>query len=542
MRRAVDGRQSLYRFRGLVSLLVLALFALLLFARLGHYALWDDEADVALFARNLWRYGDLFAWDGKNLVAYREGLSLLGLKNRLYPPLQYLVAAPFIGFFGENSLAARLPFALVALCGFALWGRWLRRENASGLTQLSTVLLVLGNVSLFLYSRQARHYSLSWVLSLGVVYCYVYRSDSQLRKLFLVFGSGLLLVAHYMSYGSLMVCLGVDYLLFELRKKNDRWIERVIYLGMQLVFVALLVVLYELTSRDATSYVPLNWYADKLTLFWWNLRDQNACEFLWLPILPLALVVFALGRGKDLWLLRGVIAMVLYAFVSALLSPQPVGQSNVADIRYMSPTIPLGIFITVRTLTNLPRLAWQVALVMVGCLSFTSVPCAVVQYVLCAPTSISVRSTLFVYLKELAYPQRSAYEAVSHWLNSQTASSKLVLVQPDYAVYPLQFHAPQHRYMWLLRPDQRPDYPTLPDYVFRDQGVPDIVVAFGADVGNVRSALSLLAPQGIRFAPEVALNVAGPDKTRPELFWRDFATRPPANPDMDGTYIFQRIP
>src|SRR5204863_6833488 len=86
--------------------------ALLLFIRLGHYALWDHEAGTALSAIGIWRTGDTTALLDHNLVAYESGKDLRHLHERLMPPLPAYLAAPFIGLLGANSWAARLPFAL----------------------------------------------------------------------------------------------------------------------------------------------------------------------------------------------------------------------------------------------------------------------------------------------------------------------------------------------------------------------------------------------------------------------------------------------
>src|SRR5687767_15609907 len=106
--RAIDPRWCV----GAVFLLA---WAALLFTRLGHYALWDDEANTALFAQGVWRTGDTSAVVGHNVVGYRSGLELQGLKNRLIAPLAYYVAAPFVALGGTGSWGVRLPFALLAL-------------------------------------------------------------------------------------------------------------------------------------------------------------------------------------------------------------------------------------------------------------------------------------------------------------------------------------------------------------------------------------------------------------------------------------------
>ena len=95
---------------------VLLVAAIFLFARLGHYSLWDDEAITALIGLGVWRTGDTTAVAGDNIVGYRNGSLLSGLHDRHTPPLGFYLAAPSLGLLGHSTWAARLPFAL---CGLA---------------------------------------------------------------------------------------------------------------------------------------------------------------------------------------------------------------------------------------------------------------------------------------------------------------------------------------------------------------------------------------------------------------------------------------
>ena len=518
----------------------LVVCGVLLFARLGNYALWDDEANTAIFAANVWSTGDTSAYDGTNLVAFREGLELTGLKNRVFPPGQYFMDAPFIGLLGLNALAARLPFALAAFAAFVLWAWWLRRARTPWPTLALTLLLVVGNVSLFLYSRQSRYYGVSWALTLALFYLYVHRGESTRNRVLFTLASVALLSVQYLYYGATMVCLAVDYLAFEWKKSQDTWRQRLIFLGVQALGMAAIVGVFNPLGRKVTPYVPANWWEDKLKLAWWDLRDLSSAEFFFVPMLVVALAVWAAGQRRDSWLLRGVVAMVMYALMASVFSQQPVGWATVADIRYMVPTIPLGIALTARTLTA-SRKWLQVVGVAVGAFLALSTPAwRAFQFAVRAPTKMPVRSTLVSYLGELRSPQSSAYNETADYLSRNVPAGAQVWVKPDYAIYPLVFHAPQLRYMWQLRVDQRSAYPTLPAFHFRGMGVPDVIVAFGPDVGNVRGVVSQLEQRGVAFEPEVRLGVVGPDRTRPELFWRSFETDPVRNPDGDGTYVFRR--
>ena len=513
---------------------------MLLFARLGTYALWDDEANTAIFAANVARFGDTLAWDGTNLVAFREGLELTGIKNRVYPPGQYFFAAPFLGVLGRSAWAARFPFALAAFAGFVLWAWWLRRALTPVAQQVAMYLLALGNVSLFLYSRQARYYGLGWALSLGLVFLYVHRAESRRWRVLFALGSAALLAVHYLSYGATMVVLAGDFTLFELRKRTDSWRQVGAFLGSQILAAAVIVGVFNPLGRKVTDYVPASWWADKLKLFWWNLRDLNACEFMWSPILAVAVLVWALGRFRDGWLIRAVLAMVVYAFVASVLSVQPVGWAQVSDIRYMSATIPLGIFITARTLTSLPKLPSWVGVGLAAVLAFWTGPWSWFQGAVGAPTAIPLRSTLGAFVGELQAPQRSAYREATDWLNAHVPAGSTVFAMPDYAAYPIVFHSPGLQLMWQLRQDQRATYPMLGEHHFKYLGTPDVIVAFGPDVHRARGLVAQLSARGVPYEPEVRLDVMGPDRTRPELFWRDFATQPPRDPGSDATYLFRR--
>ena len=67
--------------QGLVAVLVLGISSILLFARLGHYPLWDDEAITALTSKSVWQTGDTGATFEHNVVAYRNGLLLRDMKD-----------------------------------------------------------------------------------------------------------------------------------------------------------------------------------------------------------------------------------------------------------------------------------------------------------------------------------------------------------------------------------------------------------------------------------------------------------------------------
>ena len=103
-------------------LAAMVLAAVLVFPQLGRRPFWDDEANTAIYARNLVRFGRITAWDGVNLSGYAAGGALgddLGQELRV-PTLPAYVAADSMELFGQTTFAGRLPFALCGVLSVGL--------------------------------------------------------------------------------------------------------------------------------------------------------------------------------------------------------------------------------------------------------------------------------------------------------------------------------------------------------------------------------------------------------------------------------------
>jgi hypothetical protein len=204
------GRAEIYK-----AAAVICISAFLLFFGLGHYALWDDEAGLAIPARGVWQTGDTSIVAGHNILAPRQGIIVRDLKDRANPPLPAYVMAPFAAFSGTGAFLPRLPLALCGLVcvGLLLW--WLWRDKADRMTWWLMAIAILGNVSFFLYFRQARYYGITLLCSVAATYIYLHWNGSRRGLL----GLSLLLLAvlasHYMTFAALVAAMTVDYFFWQ---------------------------------------------------------------------------------------------------------------------------------------------------------------------------------------------------------------------------------------------------------------------------------------------------------------------------------------
>lgn len=335
-------------FKVIFSLVILTASGLLLFGRLGHYALWDDEAATALVAQGVWQSGDTTAVLGHNVAACRNGLLLRDLHERSTPPLAAYLAAPLAGLRPGEALGARLPFAVLGFICIAVLVAWLWKDARSHGVWLLFGAALLGNVSLFLFSRQCGYYAPALLASVALAYLYLHWDG--LRRGLLIFAllSLALLACSYLNYAALYACLMVDYAIWGRRRYRlvgGDWVA--LFLPQLLLGLPLLWVWNPLQAANA-DYFQANGLGDRLRLFLMSCRDLNACEF-GVGVLLLAAPVLALFR-RGSWLGRGSVVAVVYLAVVSLLSPQPLAVSRFADVRYLVPLIPLCIALQVGVL------------------------------------------------------------------------------------------------------------------------------------------------------------------------------------------------
>lgn len=514
------------------------LSALLLFSHLGHYPLWDDETMVALAAKGILRTGDTRMVIGENIVAYRGGILLRNLSDRALPPLSSYLTAGSFGVFGEGALSARIPFAFLGLLFMAAAAFAIARSPLSATDSLVAAAAILGNTSLFLFFRQCRYYAPSILLSFLIAACYLkWKRGALGTKWFyaLLFLLVPMFAANYMICAALLACLAVDFLV---------WKRREVVLSLGNLSAALVVVALPCLALASVwnpyltrfgSYSHSNGVLQRLILFWWNLRDMNAAGFMIGGLLVLSLY-FAVMR-RDVMLRRGLVALLVYVAVISAVSPQLVAETSFADIRYLSPTIPLCVALGVAAYLRLFRNRKAACLLLALPVFWTNL----LNGTFLPPQSL--RSVPLEYFSELLSPPPDPYTPAAAWVRDNAEKGSSVLVLPDYMAYPLMFHAPNAVYAWQLSPEQKQEeqFKNLPDIHFQGIVPPDYIVIFGPTVIQIRQMLVQWQRQGIAYEEAYRINTFWKDLYRPEVFWRTFKPVTGYDPETQEIYIFKKI-
>ena len=508
-------------------------WAFLLFAQLGHYALWDDEALTALSAKAIQATGDTgVLLDHGNIVAYRDGLSIHGFADRSTPPLAAYLCALSFDCFGISTFTARLPFALLGLGTGALLLLW-ARDTASP-ARWVFVAAMFGNVSLILFCRQCRYYSPAIFFTLAIVFV-AWRWRPGARQLLVLAAlSACLFAANLMSYAALYVVLAVDYVFWRRREQPLGWRGALLLFLPQLVLNGAIGSVWNPFRTAFGSYEHTNTLLDHLKLFLWCWRDLSICEFFSLPLLLLALVVGIWQRRT--WLVRGCAALIVYVAVIAFTSPQIISQAVQAEVRYLTPILPLALALQAGALAAVlaTRRTW---LVIVTILAFGT------NFFNGGPfLPWGARCTLLDYTGELSMPQAEPYTPVAAWINANVPPNGTVWVNPYYATYPLMFAAPQATYGWQLSSPPRADFASLPAIDFGGHVAPDYIVAFGPAKEAVANLEKQSTISGFHYQLAETIPVFWKDQYRPELYWRHFETVTAFDPDREGVFIFKRAP
>lgn len=546
--RQVSGKQRHALCLALPALVTLAISAVLLFVGLGNNAFWDDEANTALFARNLLQVGRLTAWDGTNLVGFRMGAELdAQLMNVYMPPLQYHLAAAGFRVLGFSTVAGRIPFVLCGLLSIAavvVAARYFLRS--ARYSWLPAALIGL-NPAYLMFMRQCRYYALATLLTVLLMAMGLHPKPNRHgvwgAAAFGFIAAGALMMTNYINAAAIAVSLPV--LLIQRRYRNRKNVIFLIACWLGAALVGTYFILKANPLDASVSYKSTISGTKRLALLiYWHVTGLARFEFFpHVVVVLLPLMLWWQRRRQGLVRVKDglVILLILFVYTLAVVafSPQSVAESTyLADMRYVVPLIPLGALATAQVLILLWNRGRGVGALLAVCLGLLLVSSNV--FTSAVPGWAPLRSTLVQYVRENTRDYTTGNEAVINYLKG-LPKSKIVRIVPDFMAYPSMFYVPRHHYCCQLDEQHPLDasiQSKLPDYVYMSRNLPDLIFV-GANITAAQlkyQADMLLGPGRYRLGPVVGDEFR--ECSRPELPWHCF--EPPTGAHQ-GFYTLELV-
>jgi hypothetical protein len=197
--------------------------AVLIFTNLGSDYLWEDEGDTAALASNILKFGVPKAWDGAAFLDSDHGARLnRNLVMVTHPWVQYYLTAASFLVFGENTFAARLPFALAGWMSILFAYLFLWRLLGSRWTAFAGATLLVVSVQFLLYARQSRYCALNMLFVCWLFWIFFKMKSGRDCALFVLVAA---LLFHSHPYGlAPVVALGGLSLVYRPFAMQRRWI------------------------------------------------------------------------------------------------------------------------------------------------------------------------------------------------------------------------------------------------------------------------------------------------------------------------------
>ena len=512
---------------------VIFLSSFFLFKNLGYYALWDDESVSALVANGIQRTGDTSAFLDHNIVAYRSGLLVRDGKDRSTPPLSTYLTAGAFSLLGVDAFSARLPSAIFGI-GTIVLLIWFCK-NYTLKAQSIFYLGLLGNVSMFLFCRQARYYAAGLFFSTLIAFMYLRWRGSCRGAMGMALIGVFLFATNYLAYVALAICLFIDWILW--RREEISWnIRNFLALFLpQFIIIPCIANIWNPFATGFGKYVAKNSFWDRVEIFFWNLRDLNSAEFIVGPLLFAGF--FLAWRHRDKILTRMLLSFLVYVGFVSLVSPQTISNTSVADVRYLVPIIPLAVGASSIVILQLTR-NYHILGIGLALLVFQT------NILNGGPILASgIRSTIAEFAHEIVFPLQEPYSIVSDWIGKNICSGESVAIFPDYMVYPLMFHNPCPTYAWQLKNEVvgKSPFGDVPDIHWEGRCPPDYFVIFGPAVVDFLKVAPLWNRRGWHYEHLATINAFWKDLYRPELFWRTFRPIGQFDPDLEAIQIFRKV-
>ena len=526
---------------------------------LNNHSFWDDEAYVAVIAKNFLKTGEFTGWDGRNLFSYRNGALLAANLHAINPPADSLIAAVSFKIFGVSTWAGRLPFVLFGLGSLFIFWLLLKEDFPDRKTLwLYALTLVSLSYSFLLNIRQCRYYAL--VIFFGIASYYFYKKCVRDKKtvwfILLALSLVCLFYANYLLCAAFMGGILLVHLVFYLKNFSVKdWLKMLL---AAFLFIALTMPytvwlrLWERRDIDPAMQSPP--LIKTAILLYQNLRELDLIGYL--PgVMIIAGVILVVVYRREKYcppaLFEWLVLIIGYIVVLSLLSIQPAvwqgWNGGLADIRYLNLLIPFcaGCMAAVLYIIHQIKFGKLISIFLLLLLMFTNI----LSFRIARP---EMRWLLPAYFVEINTKFDSAYDAAIKFLKKSAAQDDMVYTIPEYALGPIMFYLGDRLKMQgTLRENvhfSKERMAQLKAPLFISDTYPHWIISFGL-TDATQQMLQFFSRDQYTYGCNAAftscsyskrLDVFGHDMTRPELPWHSFGPFTEFDVQSAAIYIFQR--
>lgn len=189
---------------------------------LGHWSLWQDEANTALLAKNILQFGVPAVFDGKNLL-WPNPMDVSPDRHLwiVWGWLPLYLNALTLKLLGLSTAAARVAQGFFGLMGL-LWVYFLVNRSGLGrVTAAATAFLILFCVPLTLHIRQCAYYVYALFLPFGLFYALHMMEEDKPRWILFLACSLALVNTHLLTWGAAWGALFLSAFAFPSRLRRN---------------------------------------------------------------------------------------------------------------------------------------------------------------------------------------------------------------------------------------------------------------------------------------------------------------------------------
>ncbi len=511
------------------------------------HPLWGDEAETALFARNILKYGVPKGWDGTNIMGIENAVVLdKNLVNHTSPWAQYYLSAASFAVFGQSSFAARIPSMALAILSLPLLYAIVLGLGLSKRIALFSLIIVSLSVPYLLFAYQARYYSLVTFAALGMIYAAIKTLKSlRLSLVFIVsglalfYGNYVVFIAFYMS----LFAMSILYVWQTQRNILGTYIAR--FIGLSVIIACFSAPwFFLLRPFESRGEIVLPQSIDFL---------KYLGIFTGLAVKPYHMNnAFPIGMAM-LWFGFLVHAIVTKKHMASIMFPCVLAGMFLIIMAGFTVLGDVGTaFIHTRyTMLVLPLFAVCIAVVMDRIFVWKRVV-GIVIFLIYLSTNLFTFSTLrflvWDYMQETIFPYTTPDIVVASYLKKHAKRGDTVYINLDRDHEPLIFHLNDTvRFVNRVSLVNTRIFPenrgSIPRYIYDFRDNPDWIVLYSKR-GNDGSFFTFdyrdISPaiQLSRDYEEIVLPVFFADMSRPEIELRSFYTIVPTY--QDQVFIYKK--